>query len=281
MNEVIKENAYRYMLVVIDGYSRKAWSVPLKTKTAKEVWAAFDKIGKKFGFPKTIWVDKGSEFYNAIWTNHLKKLGIRRKSTYGEQKSVLVERLNRTLKEEMYRRFTSTNTHEWVDDHDNLLNWYNTKVHSSLSGKTPDFVWERGVVPLHHLVREKVPDFSLIRKKLPFAIGDIVRVSRVKGHFAKGFHANFSEELFKIIQVRISTDSDQPPRYEVEDYHGDRIAGGFYAQELVKAKYPKVFLVESILKTRIKNGVRENLTKWLGWPSSFNTWEPEGNVISQ
>ena len=102
-----------------------------------------------------------------------------------------------------------------------------------------------------------------------------------QGHFAKGFHANFSEELFKIIQVRISTDVDQPPRYEVEDYNGDRIAGGFYAQELLKAKYPKVFLVESILKTRIKNGVRENLTKWLGWPASFNTWEPEGNVISQ
>ena len=66
MVEVIKENAYRYMLVVIDGYSRKAWSVPLKTKTAKEVWAAFDKIGKKIGFPKTVWLDKGGEYYNAI-----------------------------------------------------------------------------------------------------------------------------------------------------------------------------------------------------------------------
>ena len=144
MKDVLQYNSHRYMLNIVDGYSRYAWSVPLKTKTAREVWDAFEKcVTKAGGYPKKIWVDQGTEFYNALWTANLAKHNIVRYSTFGEHKSVLVERFNRTLKEEMWRRFSAAGERTWDKTHDALLKWYNTKIHSSLKD-TPANVFESG-----------------------------------------------------------------------------------------------------------------------------------------
>ena len=57
---------FRFLLCVIDIFSKYAWVVPLKDKKGVSIVDAFQKIlddsNRK---PNKIWVDKGSEFYNS------------------------------------------------------------------------------------------------------------------------------------------------------------------------------------------------------------------------
>ena len=56
---------FRFLLCIIDIYSKYAWVIPLKDKKGITIINAFqktlDEINRK---PNKIWVDKGSKFYN-------------------------------------------------------------------------------------------------------------------------------------------------------------------------------------------------------------------------
>ena len=96
------------MLNVTDVFSKYAWSVPIKYKTAEVVLDGFKQVIKNSNRrPKYIWVDEGKEFYNKDITAWLKENEIVRYSTHGEHKSAVVERFNRSLKERMWKRFTA------------------------------------------------------------------------------------------------------------------------------------------------------------------------------
>lgn len=56
-----KNGGMKYILVIIDAFSRFAYTEPLKFKTAKESAEAMDKIFNKFKFPPVMFTsDKGS-----------------------------------------------------------------------------------------------------------------------------------------------------------------------------------------------------------------------------
>ena len=63
LNDMItyKEGNYRYILTVIDVFTRYAWARPLKTKTGEEVVQAFAEIFKE-GIPHYLQTDQGKEF---------------------------------------------------------------------------------------------------------------------------------------------------------------------------------------------------------------------------
>ena len=98
---------FRFLLCVIDIFSKYAWVVPLKDKGVTII-KAFQKILKESNKkPNKIWVDKGSEFYNSSFKKWLKDNDIEMYSIYNEGKSVVYERLNRTLKTKIYKYMTS------------------------------------------------------------------------------------------------------------------------------------------------------------------------------
>ena len=109
----------------------------MKNKTVLTTLDAIRRIVRESGrIPKHIWVDKEREFYNKDVSNWLKENNIIMYSTYGEHKSCVVERFNRTLKEQMWKRFTAENTRTWINMLDSLMLKYNNKVHSTI-GMTP------------------------------------------------------------------------------------------------------------------------------------------------
>ena len=63
---------------------------------------------------------------------------------------------------------------------------------------------------------------------------------------------------------------------------GESIKGSFYQQELQLVKYPEEFLVEKVLKHRVrmknKKPIREVLVRWLGYPEKFDEWVQENSV---
>ena len=105
--EMKPENGYKYVLNVIDLYSRYVWAIPLKNKTGLTVKNAFESIGH---CPKKLWVDKGKEFYN----KHVKSLPFEIYSTYNEGKAVVIERFNRTLKNMLFKLFTANGNKKMV-----------------------------------------------------------------------------------------------------------------------------------------------------------------------
>src|SRR3984893_19607517 len=109
----------------------------MKDKKGETVTDAFKLIVKNSDRrPRHIWVDQGKEFYNKNMDQWLEENSINRYSTYGEHKSCVVERVNRTLKEKMWKRFTAENTRNWVDMLYRLITEYNNNVHST-TGMSP------------------------------------------------------------------------------------------------------------------------------------------------
>ena len=194
-------------------------------------------------------------------------LGITYFSTNSDKKAAVVERFNRTLKSAMWKYFYSRGTHKWVGVLDDLVASYNSTKHSATLKKpadvTPaneDEVW----MTLYGHMLEGAPPSK-------FRIGDTVRVSRYKSVFAKGYEANFTEELFKIKRVL----RGHPNVYEIEALEGEPIIGKFYEEELsLTTKKDNTYRVEKVLRTR--KGMA--LVKWLGYDSKHNSWVPKSDI---
>ena len=118
---------YKYLLTVIDVFSKYGWIVPIKDKKRETVVSAFKEIMKGGRKPENVWVDKGKEFYN----KHVREL-LNVYSTENEEKSSVVERWNRTMKEKMFKYFTANSTNEYIDILQDLVKQYNNTKHSSI-----------------------------------------------------------------------------------------------------------------------------------------------------
>ncbi|KAE9543659.1 hypothetical protein AGLY_002055 [Aphis glycines] len=106
-----KNKGYKYILCVIDCFTKFAWAVPLKSKTGKEVTNPMFKILLDRS-PKLLQLDNGKEFYNTIFDTLMTKYNIHKYSMFSIMKACIVKRFNRTLKEKMFenlRRVIHTN----------------------------------------------------------------------------------------------------------------------------------------------------------------------------
>ena len=104
---------FKYILVVLDVFSRFAWARPLKTKTGKEMAAALREIFQQGRIPGKLWTDKGTDFWNknVRYVLHgptfhnkdvsgmLKANNVELYSTNNEPKAMISERFIRTLRE--------------------------------------------------------------------------------------------------------------------------------------------------------------------------------------
>jgi hypothetical protein len=276
MQEWSEENkGFRYMLNVIDVFSKFAWSIPLKDKKGITVLNAFKLIVKKSGrIPKHIWVDEGKEFYNKNMDEWLKENNIIRYSTHGEHKSAVVERFNRTLKTNMWKRFTAENTRNWIDMLDKLMSEYNNRKHSTIKMSPVEGSKKENEEIVWNNLNNKV---NTVTSKQKFKVGDTVRISRIKATFEKGYLPNWSEELFTVVEVKRTN----PFTYKLSDANGKILEGSFYNEELQKSvqKEQDVYRVEKLIRKKKINGIEHGLVKWVGYSDKFNTWEPMTNII--
>ena len=95
---------FRFLLRVLDIYSKYPWVIPLKDKKGITITNAFQKILNESNRKiNKIWLDKGSEFYNRSMKLFCRIVIIEMHSTHNEGKSVVAERLIRTLKNKIYK----------------------------------------------------------------------------------------------------------------------------------------------------------------------------------
>ena len=258
-----RNSGYRYILVVIDCYSKYVWTEPLKNKTAEVVSKAFKNVLKNAKYsPKNLQTDNGTEFYNRNFSELMRRYNINHYSTFSTKKAAIVERVIRTLKTWLHKEFSTRGKYKWLDILQKITKKYNSKVHRTIGMRPID------VTPTTQLNVYKHPKIAL---KSKLKIGDIVRISKYKGVFEKGFTPNFSTELFKIVKVNVTN----PVTYILEDMNGRSIKGCFYQMELLKTKNPDVYLVEKVLR---KKG-NQRFVKWLGLPNDQNSWIDKSNIV--
>ena len=217
-----KNKGIKYLLCVIDLYSKYAFVIPLKDKKGISTVNAFNEIIKQSNRkPNKIWVDQGGEFYNNVFEKWLSDNDIIMYSTYNEGKSVVAERFIRTLKNKLYKHMTVTGKKVYYDVLDDVVNKYNSTKHSTIKMKPIDVKDnnERAYVDEHN------------EKDSRFKVGDRVRISKIKNIFAKGYAPNRSSEIFIVDKVNDTT----PYTYGLKDLNDEEIIGSFYDGELQKS----------------------------------------------
>ena len=250
-------NGFQYIINIIDLYSRHAWSIPIKNKTGKSIIEAFDSIrGSK---PKKLWVDNGSEFYNKTFKNWLNDNNIEMYSTFNEGKAVVIERFNKTLKNKMFKYFTTNGTYKYIDILSSLINEYNNKKHNSTKLSPNDLYFNKKIT-------KKNKEKTLFPIYYDFKIGDKVRISKFKRKFEKGYTPNWTEEIFIIYSINMTN----PVTYLIKDLNNVPIKGSFYKQELQKTAGQELFRIEKIIKKKGKKA----FVSWEGYGPEFNSWIP-------
>ena len=209
---------FRFLLDVIDIFSKYSWVVPLKDKKGISIVNAFQKIlndsARKLS---KIWVDKRSEFYNNSFKKWLKDNDIEMYSIHNEGKSVVAERFIRTLKTKIYKYMTSVSKNVYINKLDDIVNEYNNTYHRTIKMKPVD-VKDNTYIDFKKEVNDKDPKFK---------VGDHVRISKYKNIFAKGYNPNWSEDVFVIKKVKNTVSWT----YVIHDLNGEGIIGTFYEKD--------------------------------------------------
>ena len=94
---------FRFLLWVLDVYSKYAWVIPLENKIGITITNAFQKnLDESNRKPNKIWLDKVSEFYNRSVKSFLLNNDVEIYSIYNEEKTVYSEKFIGTLKNKIF-----------------------------------------------------------------------------------------------------------------------------------------------------------------------------------
>ena len=200
---------YRYVLVIIDNFSKFGWTIPIKNKNAQTIKDSFESIfisSKRK--PNLIESDRGKEFYNNIFQDFLNRNNIKlysRNSSYG---AVFAERFNRTIRDLLKKIVFEEGDAKWIDILPTITKQYKNRIHSSTKltpiqdslKKNEDYVYKNLLDK-----RKKI--------KPKYEIGDLVRTADLKKTFSKGDTTNWSYILYKITEII----KDTIPSYKINN----------------------------------------------------------------
>jgi transposase InsO family protein len=270
----------RYLLIVIDIFSRYLFVRPLKTKSAIDVTEAVMSVFADGRKPKKLRSDQGAEFNNARMKRSTVEVGVRHFHTQNEVKANYAERVIRTLKNVIYRLINSTNSNRYIDELPNLVFNYNHSAHRSLHERTPASVNKTNEVAVWREMYFEKPSTKQKStvKKFGFRVGDTVRIAATRRVFSKDSHHRWTREIF-VITHRYRFQNI--PLYRLNDMTKESIQGTFYANELqrVTKDEQSVYHIERVIKRiRVKGGGYQYLVRWLGWPAKFDSVVPASEI---
>lgn len=269
---------YRYVLVCIDILSRYAWVQPLRTKKGSDVIQGFREIFKGSRKPQRARSDKGLEFCSAQVESFFKDeniLHMRTQTT--EIKASYAERLIKTLKARIYKYFTYKQTYKYTDVLQDIVSGYNNSYHRSIKTKPSEVSRANQSQVWFTQYAEPMLRTQARKMKPKYKIGDIVRISHIRGIFDRNHNVRWTGEVFKICDV---TTQNRIPMYKLKDYSGDELLGLFYASEMqeVVMDEDQPYKIDKILKTRKRGGKKQYFVSWLYWGPRYNSWVDESQL---
>lgn len=226
-------NHVRFLLTVIDCFSRRATAIPQTYKSGKRTARALVQAFRDLkGPPKKLQTDRGTEFYNTEVKSVLKKHKIILFSTFQhDTKAQIVERFNRTLRAKINRYKTAYKTSHYLSALPKILSAYNHRKHAA-------FKYEFAPCEVNMSNRKQVFELQygeyLKGRNAPFKFQLLDRVLKAKDkkqviESRKTKDLTFHPTVYEIID-RLHT---RPPTYVLKNTDTDEVENGsFYAQQL-------------------------------------------------
>ena len=251
---------FRFLLCVIDIYSKYTWVIPLKDKKVVSIVNAFQSILKKSNRkPNKIGADKGGEFYRRSMKSWLEKNDIEMYSTHNEGKSVVAERFIRTIKNKIYKHMTSVSKYVYIDKLDHIVNEHNNTKHRTTKMKPID-VKDNTYIDFGKEVNDNNPKFK---------VGDHVRISIYKNILLKVILQIGQKKFLLLKKLKIQ-------------FHGHMSLMILMVKKLLEhfmkkncKSYQQEFRIEKVIK---ENGDKLYV-KWKGYDNSFNSWIDKKDLV--
>jgi hypothetical protein len=267
----------RYLLCVIDSYTRKAWIEATEDKKETTIRDAFARILQQLkpkmrssGF--VLLVDRGTEFVNRLFGRFLRANNIELR--HPSFKASHVERFQKSIQALIYRYIENKQSNSYLPALPALLHTYNTRYHRTIKMSPNEAEEEKNA---DRLLRNVTDEYARRKRRKPrFSRGELVRVLKKKGSFARSYDDTYGEPHFRIAEIFTRMPI---PQYAVEDLRGVRRRGRLYAEQMQRVHNPdSIYKVEKIIKRRTRRRVKQALVRWLGYGPEFDTWLPETDV---
>jgi len=181
---------YKYILVVIDVYSRFAMAKALTNRTLPNLMKNIEEIFDTMGTPHNVQCD--NEFNKKTFINYCATKNIIPRFSLPNEinKNPIVERLNGTIANILQRWRVATGRYDWYKVLKDVMDNYNNNWHSTIKAKPID-VW-KGKDKNNQVYKVVNSDLK---------VGDRVRVARSKGVFSKGDEITYSKDIFTIRKI--------------------------------------------------------------------------------
>ena len=281
-----QNKSYKFFLLIIDLMSRFVWTVPLRRLKSNELVNAFKTVFEKGRKPMKLRTDKGVEFVNKQVKSYLKKQNIDHFVTQNEVKANYAERAIKTIRGRLTKYLKKNKTKVWLNELQNITDSYNATKHTATHKAPKDTnannefeIWQLNYGPKSETYYQSQIKNVLNKHKVKynFKIGDVVKISNLRGAFDKEYQNRWTTETFRIIDRKVKQGIDI---YFLKDQLNESIEGSFYSNELQKVvvNEDEEYEIEKIIRKRKRSKTNEVLVKWRGFPSKFNSWIPETNV---
>lgn len=272
---------HRFLLLGVDVLSRRMFGAAIKNKAAAEMKRGFEELFRQM--PKSvmrIYTDRGKEFTSREIKNFFEEKEIEKIETHGgDTKASVCERANRTVKGRIYKYFSEYNTHNWVDVLPKILHGINTNV-CRVTGMRPVDINDNNWKPLwDRLYGPSFEDYA--KPKTRFHKGDFVRIDKYQGSFGRGFHTQFTDEIFTVDKVQPGG-PHRPTVYRLVDRKNSPIKGVFYDENLSKTKgYGETtHRIAKVHRTRKRGNRVELLVSWVGHPPDERSWIRKSDLVA-
>ena len=217
MNDYGPKNnkGYRYILVVIDNFSKFGWTIPLKNKFSQSITDAFSEIIKSSNRkPNLLETDDGKEYINKIFNEFININKIKRYSRYTDEGAVFAERFNKTIRNLLKKPVFEKGRADWLSELPSVIKQYINTIHHSIKMTPVQASKKSNEAEVYSNLQDK-------RKKLNpnFKLGQLVRTADIKRVFSKGDSTNYSYKLYTITEIIHNTIPSYRINYLRERYN--------------------------------------------------------------
>jgi hypothetical protein len=216
MAKYVKGNkGYKYILCMIDVFTRKVWAYKMKKKDNKNVQDSFKQFLSdskiKIYTPTILMSDNDSTFINKSFHEILEKNQIIHQPNILDDHHALglIDRFARTLKMILTRLILQTKSTNWINYLDEIIKNYNNNGHSAIDYISPNEAFlKKNFEKIYNINYEK----SLFNISISdIDVNDKVRI-KIKGQFRKGTEARYTDEVYTVKKVRgnaVTLDNDE------------------------------------------------------------------------
>lgn len=288
----MESQGYKYVMNMIDTFSKYVISRPIRDKEEKTVLLEFknmiDELEDKFNkTPSSVLSDNGSEFINQGFKEYCKSKNITqiftKKSNGAHAK--LVERFNGYLRRQIAKYDNQFDDPEWSKYLQRLITNYNNTI-SRITKKSPISIMTGDT----DNVKENIEKAIIPKndKLTPYKKGDYVRIKTEMGStFEKPTNnISWTREIYEITRVFMPKKASVlQPKYKIKPLDkNEEIPEFFYHNDLrvidkdmlKKTTMPEKFVVQKIIKQKEveENGIvrKKLLVKFKGIRQA--EWQP-------